>query len=441
MLRRVTGLSREKAEISVGQASFPTPFAPGLEFNPPVHGAWNIVHIGMQVPEVHQIYVCAENCMRGVVLTAAEMNAAERFSCVLLGERDLLAGTVEKSTIEGTADVLRKLPKLPPAVMLFTVCVHHFLGCDLRYIYRELERQFPEVNFLRCYMDPICQKRGRTPEQKLRRAMFEPLLPLPPEKGTVLLLGGDFPQEPESDLRRLLEEGGRKLLELPDCGSYGEFCRLGRGETVLCTNPAGVYGVSVLAKRLGRPFLYLPGSFDYEEIWWEEQTLCDTLGIPMLNSSEEISRCDAALRHAREVVGLSPVAIDATVHPRPLGLARLLLEHGFRVETVYLDVISPEEKNAFRWLRENAPELRLRATIRPEMRVLPRGAGGKTLAIGQKAAWFEQTGHFVNLVQGGGLWGFGGVQRMAALIEDAWLHQKDTEDLVPRKGLGCESCI
>ena len=54
----------------------------GLEFNSPAHGNWNIVHTGMLLPEAIQIYVCADNCMRGVVLTAAEMNAADRFSFV-----------------------------------------------------------------------------------------------------------------------------------------------------------------------------------------------------------------------------------------------------------------------------------------------------------------------------------------------------------------------
>lgn len=50
----------------------------GIQF--PAHGNWNIVHTGMLLPEAIQIYVCADNCMRGVVLTAAEMNAADRFS-------------------------------------------------------------------------------------------------------------------------------------------------------------------------------------------------------------------------------------------------------------------------------------------------------------------------------------------------------------------------
>ena len=87
------------AAVRIRDASFPEPFARGLEFNAPVHGAWNIVHVGMQVPECHQIYVCADNCMRGVVLTAAEMDAADRFSCVLLEEEDLYEGSLETVTI------------------------------------------------------------------------------------------------------------------------------------------------------------------------------------------------------------------------------------------------------------------------------------------------------------------------------------------------------
>ena len=72
----------------------------GLEFNSPAHGNWNIVHTGMLLPEAIQIYVCADNCMRGVVLTAAEMNAADRFSFVIVEEEDLLNGNLEDVTIE-----------------------------------------------------------------------------------------------------------------------------------------------------------------------------------------------------------------------------------------------------------------------------------------------------------------------------------------------------
>ena len=66
----------EKEIVSMKDAAWPSPFRPGLEYNSPAHGTWNIVHTGMLIPGSHQIYVCAANCNRGVVLTAAEMGAA-----------------------------------------------------------------------------------------------------------------------------------------------------------------------------------------------------------------------------------------------------------------------------------------------------------------------------------------------------------------------------
>ena len=49
--------------------------------------------------------------------------------------------------------------------------------------------------------------------------------------------------------------------------------------------------------------------------------------------------------------------------------------------------------------------------------------------------------HFVNIVEGAGLWGFSGVRAMARLMTEAFQTQKDTRDIIPRKGLGCVSCI
>ena len=136
-----------------------------------------------------------------------------------------------------------------------------------------------------------------------------------------------------------------------------------------------------------------------------------------------------------------PIAIDYTLHPRPLGLARLLLEHGFRVERVYLDAVTQEEQADFRWLQNHTPELLLIATTQPQLRMRKRGSDMPVLALGQIAAWAEGTPWFVNLVEGGGLWGYDGIRTMAQRMIEAAQTKKDTRDLVPRKGLGCESLI
>lgn len=451
MLKRVG--DREfpgKTEVFIKEASFPVPFQPGLEFNSPAHGNWNIVHTGMLVPEAQQIYVCADNCMRGVVLTAAEMNAADRFSFVIVEEKDLLGGNLEDVTIEGVTDVLKRLDKKPKAVLLFTVCLHHFLGSDLDRIYGELEKRFPEIFFMRCFMDPIMQKTGPTPDQKLRLAMYDAVQERKADPKCVTVLGSDFALDEGSDICRILKKNEILLREIPTCETWEDYQNLGEGSLILNCYPAGKFGAEKQAERLGRPFLYLPGSFDYGEIQEQEEKLLGMLGqqnnrktgkINGLDIEKEIRECEEALSHAHQIIGDTPIAVDYLFHPRPLGLTKLLLTHGFQVQSVFLDSISPEEKAVFFWLKENYPELKLISTVRPEMRVRTRQQSEKILAIGQKAAWFTGSRNFVNMVQGGGLWGFDGIRHTAQLMVEAFHEEKDPEDLIVRKGWGCESCI
>lgn len=461
MLKRVGGeINPEGAVITIGEADFPVPFPLGLEFNSPAHGNWNIVHTGMLMPEAIQIYVCADNCMRGVVLTAAEMNAADRFSFVTVEEENLLNGNLEDVTIEGVTDVLNKLEKKPKAVLLFTVCLHHFLGCDLDRVYEELGTRFPEIVFVRCFMDPIMQKHGLTPDQKLRKAMYDPLITKEPDPLTVTLVGSDFVLDESSDIKRLLRSTGHTLRELPACKTWAEYQQLGSAEIFVSCYPPAKYSAAMLTERLNRTHLYLPGCFDYGEIkeeirnlikelqagWSREDTSntkCADITSEEIEAfcQREITLCEDSINHAKSIIGDTPVVLDYLYHPRPLGLAKLLLEHGFHVTTVYLDSISPEEKPAFDWLKLHHPDLELRATIQTKMRVLPRGTEGKVLAIGQKAAWFSGSRNFVNMVQGGGLWGFDGIRGTMELMTEAFLEEKDPEDLIVRKGWGCESCI
>ena len=461
MLKRVGGeINPEGAVITIGEGDFPVPFPLGLEFNSPAHGNWNIVHTGMLMPEAIQIYVCADNCMRGVVLTAAEMNTADRFSFVTVEEENLLNGNLEDVTIEGVTDVLNKLEKKPKAVLLFTVCLHHFLGCDLDRVYEELGTRFPEIVFVRCFMDPIMQKHGLTPDQKLRKAMYDPLITKEPDPLTVTLVGSDFVLDESSDIKRLLRSTGHTLRELPACKTWAEYQQLGSAEIFVSCYPPAKYGAAMLTERLNRTHLYLPGCFDYEEIkeeirnlikelqagWSREDTSntkCADITSEEIEAfyQREITLCEDSINHAKSIIGGTPVVLDYLYHPRPLGLAKLLLEHGFHVTTVYLDSISPEEKPAFDWLKLHHPDLELRATIQTKMRVLPRGTEGKVLAIGQKAAWFSGSRNFVNMVQGGGLWGFDGIRGTMELMTEAFLEEKDPEDLIVRKGWGCESCI
>ena len=447
--------------IPVSEALFPAPFAQELEFNPPVHETWNIVHIGMLMPQAHQIYICSDNCMRGVVMTAAEMNAIERFSCVVLEEKDMHSGNLEEITLEGITDVLEKLrkrrgeEKFPKAVLVFPVCLHHFMGCDLRYVYSELEKRFPYTVFVKCWMDPIMQKTGPSPDAKLRKAMMDVLEPAEGRNGKTALLGDIYKLDPESDLMKLIRAADAagdtvsEPLQIQDCGTLKEYRELAGRELLITRSPLAAVSVRQTARRLGSTGLYLPAAIGYGEIRKLLGEAAQALGISPIQAgidpAFEERECEEALRHLREVIADTPVAIDYICVQRPLGLARLLLERGFCVREVYLDAVSPEEKEDFAWLKEHHKEVLLCSTIHVKGRLLHGraidDAHSGYLAVGPKAAWFCGTKHFVNLVDYGGMWGYSGIRKLAALMEDAFRNEKDTRDLVPRKGLGCGSYL
>ncbi|MDD3410745.1 MAG: nitrogenase component 1 [Eubacteriales bacterium] len=424
--------------IAMAQAGFPAPFASGLEYSAPARGTWNIVHTGMLIPGAHQIFVCAAGCLRGVVLTAAEMNAQERFSTIEIRESDVLDGDMERLIVDGVEHILEELPQRPPAVLVYTSCIHHFMGCDLALVYRTLRERHPDIDFTDCYMNPVMRKSGLTPDQLMRRQLYAALRERPAQKGKIALLGSDLPTDDSTDFVRMIERAGGAFAELPRCQSYEEYLALSEAEWFLTTVPSARAGGEALAKRLSRRQVYLPFLFDLDRIEEQEKELSALLGVPAPEGGKE--RAQAALAHARSVIGDAPIAIDYTVVSHPLGLARLLLQSGLRVERVYLDSILGEEKADFDWLREHAPALMLYPTVSPAMRVCARDEGDKVLAVGQKAAYFTGTSHFVNLVEDGGHHGFDGVCRLLADMEDARLTVKDAKKLIQIKGWGCGCC-
>ena len=436
MLKRI-GEKRQMEGIPIRDAAFPSPFPSGLEYASPARGTWNIVHTGMLIPEAHEIFVCAASCLRGVVLTAAELGMSHRFSTVEVREHNLLDGDMEELVIEGVSDILRKLPKKPPAVLVYTSCVHHFAGCDLGMIYAELRRRFPDIDFADCYMNPIMRKSGLTPDQLMRSRLYMPLKERPIDPNAVALIGSDLPVDEDSDLKQLLRNSGRKIHEITACKTYDEYQQMAESAVYVSSYPAAVAGGKMLAQRLGGRHVYVPFSYDYDEIEAGLNSLAQLLGVPSPDFSGKRERCEQALEAARHAVGDRPIAIDYTFCPRPLGLAKLLLEAGFRVERVYLDTVTGEEKAAFAFLKERYPDLMLYPTVHAAMRFHSPKEPSDFVAIGQKAAHFTNTPHFVNVVEGGGMLGYQAVEKTMELLAEAAQNPKDMRALIQIKGMGC----
>ena len=438
MLKRVGEPIERKLEgIAIINANFPSPYPSGLEYATPARGTWNIVHTGMLIPEAHEIFVCAASCLRGVVLTAAEMHAEDRFSTVEIKEHNLLDGDMEELLIEGVSDIIEKLPKRPPAVLVYTSCVHHFAGCDLEMMYRELESRYPDIDFTDCYMNPIMRKSGLTPDQLMRSRLYMLLKEREKKELSVAIIGNDLPTRAESELLAILKNAGLKIHEITSCKTYKEYQEMAESSYYISYNAAAVAGGEMLSERLGGTHLYVPLSFDYDQIDAGFKKLGNLLGIEIPDFTEKKRACDALKKEVLELIGKTPITIDYSYCPRPLGLARMLLDAGFVVEKVYLDTITGEEKADFEYLQKHFPNLLLYPTVHSGMRFMAKKEMGNGLAIGQKAAYFENTNHFVNVVEGGGMLGYDAVFHTLELMKEAYLEEKDMRSLIQIKGMGC----
>jgi hypothetical protein len=450
--------------IRIADANIKQLFPEGLVYSSPARGTWTIAHTSMLIPGSHQIFVCPSCCLRGVVLSAEEMGAMERFSMLEFTDEHILKGDLESMIIEGVTEILHEMEKKPTCVLLYTSCVQHFLNIDLSLVYRESAARFPDIDFIDCYMLPTMRKHF-TPEKMQWRQLYRAVQPLPVNEKAVNFIGSYYAIDADCELYDLLgvredmETAGadrdsgkaasiaaplnvasRKaasiaaplntalgkdcfiVRQLPTLERYEEYKYMGEALANIYFNPVIKFAADDMEKRLGQKGIYLPALYDFREIERCERLLTEELGRPIPDDARawfDTLRYEAedALLKAKMAVGIREIAIDGAAVTRPLSLAKMLFKQGFRVTRVYADAFLPEETEDFRWLAIHAPEIRIYPMTDSRMRRADRKPEGPGfVAIGQKATYFTGTRHFVNLVENGGLYGFRGIRRLARFI-------------------------
>ena len=412
-------------------------FPRGLEYNAPARGVWNIVHMGLLVPESHQVYVCAQGCLRGVALTVAETDQMDRLSWVSLSEEDMFDGTLESDVSDGVSEVIEKLPYRPRAVLIFLSCMHLFAGADYEVILDQLREKHPDIDFVDCYMTPTMRETF-SPTVWLTKRMYSLIKPLPLDSRSVSIIGCDRATDENSELVKFIRDNGYTLRDLNCCKTYDEFMQLGSSAVNISYLPTALAGCRELSECTGAVPLHLPNAFDFEVLSDNYRRLCEALGIEMPDLSDHITRAEQTLEQAAQTLGEIPVAIDFTAVTRPFELALLLCRKGLNVRYIISDSVG-EDSAAFETLKSEHPDIKLYSSVNVNMLHAADEAHEPVLAIGQKAAWFFATDNFVDIVSNGGLYGFAGIVSLCGLITDAFKNKKDRRTVIQQKGWGC-SC-
>ena len=313
-----------------------------------------------------------------------------------------------------------------------------------------LAREFPGVCFVDSIMAPT-MRRTRSEEELTRLALYRPLARQEAlDARSVGIVGNDRPTDPESELVQTIKLAGCRIRDITLCRTWEDYQAMAASAVGISTQPAADAALRDMAGRLGLRPLCLHAGFSGTLIRAQLADLAMALGAGAPDAAPFEEEAERALAKARAALGGAPVAVDYTAVPLPLSLARMLCERGFRMGAVYADAFFPEEEEDFRWLQAHAPDLAVCSCLSPGLRfrrerLRQRGAwceaGARPLAVGQKAAYLAETDRFVNIVAGGGFWGFSGMARLAELMEEAWRAPKDAQTLIQRKGLGLRSCL
>lgn len=430
----------EGAEIPIGKAEFPQPFHIGLQYASPARGHWTIAHSPMLIPKCHEIYVCCACCLHGVVLSADEIpDGAGRFSMVTLTNENLIKGNLEEMMIDGITRIIEELPERPRCVEGFTSCMQHFLHIDVRVVYDTLRQRFPDIDFIDGYMTPTLQRRY-TPDILGRRQLMRAVTKQPRCRAVNYIVNY-YPVDPDNELTAMLRAGGYAIHDFADCRTYDEYKQMGESEANIYFLENAAPAAQDMKRRLGQKALYLPYAYDYGMLRQNLQKAAETLHLAMPDCDAFEQQIEEKTTKLHDILGQTPVAIDFTATPRPLGLARFLLTHGVNVYAVYLDAVSPDEKDSFFFLKEHYPSLSLRSTMHFKRRLLPRDDSrkyGKVLAIGQMAAYFTDTNFFVNVIENSGLYGYVGLLKLLDWIGgSARKENPRMREIIQVKAWGC----
>ncbi len=450
-LHKASKMQTGQIKKNITQAAVKEPlFKTDLMYTAPARGHWTIAHTPMIVPESHMIYLCASACMRGVVLSALEYGGMDRFSMIMLYDHDLYEGKMEEVMIDGISEAIDALDKRPAQVMAFTSCIHHFLACDIRYVYQKLNERYKDIDFVKCYMIPTIKKGKITPEEWMQVSLYDALEKTDSlEERSVNIIGSNFPFDKENELYKILHNAGYIIRDLPTMTKYSQYKDMAKSRVNIYTLPVARFSAGKLNRRLGQQELYMPLTFNFRDIKSQLDKLPDALGDKNIDTSialEYENRAYEELKMTKELIGDSIIAIDHEVMPRYLSLARMLIEFGYNVKDIYADIILPEEEEDLEFIKMHASDITIHATTNYACRMADRDLAEKSdkivIAIGQKAAYFTGTSHFVNILDGGGYWGFYGAYKISQLIKEAYLNEKDVPKIISIKGFGCsgEGC-
>lgn len=417
-------------------ADFSSCCADTLRYCSPAHGGWGVVRTGMLVPESYQLFVCPFACGRHGAIGAISQGFKHRLSYLYIDEADIVSGGYEHLICQAVDELLEALDFKPKVLMILVSCLDDLLGTDHNTFLQLLRSRHQDIRFTVCHMNPITLDSKVPPPVNIQRKIYglleastEPKL-----KHAAAFYGSNVSIDKSSEVYEVLAAAGyTDAYHISGCGTYAEFQTFARVSINIVPTPVGLAAAADVSKALGIDFVYVPVTYDFEEIKRNYEKIIPEQSMK-LDLSRHRQRAINSILLAKAEIGDLPVVIDSSATIRPFSLAKLLYSFGFKVEEIYAQQCIPIERENFRWLNKNAPHVKI---LQPEHPGSARGRrhDWECLAVGLEGAYLTGARFIVDLVNDETLYGYKGIEDLMQRLVSASRKKSDLRSLINRYGL------
>ena len=411
-------------------------FEDRLRYDAPSNGDWGICRLGMLTPESVELFVGPGACGRHGALGAIHNGYKNRLFFLCLEQSDIVEGYAQ--LIPGAVEeILKVLPRRPRVILLIFTCLDDLIGTDHEALGEELAERFTGIEFRSCHMNPISLDTKLPPMVSIQNNIYSFLEIKRPKDDGVNTIGNYMALPGTSELRSLLQKHGMgPLRHVSGYRRFDEYLEMASSRLNLVLSPLGLQAAERLKKGAEIPYLFLPVSYDLDEIGTQYEAVGGALGIP--NIAGELrparERAESAVREALAAVGDRPMVVDDSATALPFGLAAALLRYGFRVVHIEAQMCAPNDEKHREWIESHFPEV-THSQPQNDTAVRYDHMMPEALAVGAQAAYFARADHIVDLFCDLEMFGFDGICRLMDAMQAAVQVKTRLEDILDKMGL------
>ena len=190
----------------------------------------------------------------------------DRLFYLYVSQSDIIDG-YDDLIPEAVEEVLEVLEPRPRVFFLFVSCLDDLIGTDHEALLSALGARHPEIAFRMCHMNPISLGSRTPPPVSIQNNLYSLLAPSEKRDEGINAIGNLEPTAVTSELYHFLSAYGvSRLRHISQYETLNAYQEMAGSRANLVIGAPGRQAAGQMEERLGIPWIFMPVTYDMEEI-------------------------------------------------------------------------------------------------------------------------------------------------------------------------------